>query len=90
MYIYTEAVMTPEQFKEWREALELTQEQAADLTGFSKSSIHAYETGKKPVHPSLSWICAATYHNLSPWQGVPDSIYRPGPYRPRHRPVERP
>ena len=39
--------MTRAEFKSWRERLELSQQQAADALGMSKSSIELYERGSR-------------------------------------------
>jgi len=42
--------MTPNEFKEWRNDLGLTQSQAAQLLGFkNRSSICLYEQGKRQI-----------------------------------------
>ena len=39
--------MTPEDFRQWRSAMGMTQQQAAGMLGLSKSTIELYESGKR-------------------------------------------
>jgi transcriptional regulator with XRE-family HTH domain len=39
--------MTPQEFKDWRKGIGLTQQEAADALGISKGSIILYEAGKR-------------------------------------------
>jgi len=39
--------MTPEEFRQWRSAMGMTQQQAAGMLGLSKSTIELYESGKR-------------------------------------------
>jgi hypothetical protein len=41
----------PEQAKAWRERLGLTQQQLAEVTGYSRESVHWFEKGCRPPRP---------------------------------------
>ena len=66
--------MDREAFKAWRKAVTLTQTEAAESLGISKSTVELYERGSRrdngapveiPKHIALA--CTAIYHKLPPW-----------------------
>lgn len=72
--------MTSDDFKTWRNTMQLTQAQAAEALGLTRETIVNYEAGKrrdngKPVEIPLAvaYACAAIYHELEPW-GRKDQI----------------
>lgn len=65
--------MTPEALRQWRAVLGLTQAEAADLLGYTRTHYAHMESGSVAIHPLLPMACAAHYRDLDPW---PD-IYAP-------------
>lgn len=67
--------MTPEDFKDWRKAMGLSQDGAADALQLSNATIQNYERGVRldgkpaPIPFTTALACAALYHRLGPWGG---------------------
>ena len=69
--------MTHEDFKNWRNKMGPTQQQAADVLGLSKATIENYdkgvrrEDGRPVVIPRVvALACAAIEHKLAPFGGL--------------------
>ncbi|CAO3447879.1 hypothetical protein [Azospirillum argentinense] len=58
--------MTPDDFKQWRASLKLTQQEAADAIGITKRSVQLYEAGTQPVSRTIALACAAISAGLKP------------------------
>ncbi len=58
--------MTPDEFKAWRKALSLTQQQAGEAIGITKRSVQLYEAGDQPVTRTVALACAALAAGLKP------------------------
>lgn len=56
--------MSPEVFKQWRKELGLTQSDAADLLGLSRSAVIRFETGETDIKRHIALACAALKANL--------------------------
>jgi len=71
--------MKPEQFKEWRSAMGLSQIKAGEALGLSKTTIELYEAGRRrddgravEIPHSVALACAALYHRIKAWgDGTP-------------------
>lgn len=66
--------MTAEQFKAWRAAMGLSQQQAAEALGLSRLSIINYEAGRRredgrpvAIPKTVELACAALAAGLDPW-----------------------
>ncbi len=66
--------MTPEQFKDWRTRLGLSQSAAAEALGISRQSVENYERGRRRederpvvIPTPVALACAAVWHRLEPW-----------------------
>lgn len=49
--------MTPQEFKDWREALGLTQQQAAELLGVTRRAVVKWEAGAAPISRAVFLAC---------------------------------
>jgi transcriptional regulator with XRE-family HTH domain len=58
--------MTGEDFKTWRKAMGLTQQQAADAIGVTKRSVQLWEADDQPVSRTVALACAALAAGLKP------------------------
>ncbi len=58
--------MTPAEFKNWRDALELTQQEAADALGATKRAVQMWEAGDRPISRTVALACAAVQAGLAP------------------------
>ena len=58
--------MTPEDFKAWRERLDMTQQEAADAIGVTKRSVQMWEAGDRPIGRTVALACAAINAGLTP------------------------
>lgn len=66
--------MTPENFKTWRNAMELKQKQAARLLGLKKRKIRSFETGKRAgknidIPKTVELACYALSRGVSEFDG---------------------
>jgi hypothetical protein len=75
--------MDPEQFREWRTAMTMTQQQAAEALGLSKSTIENYESGKRrdndqPVEipKVVALACAALQRDVGGDPGLEQRVQR--------------
>lgn len=73
-HLLKKATMTPEQFKDWRTRLGLSQTAAAEALGLSRQSIENYERGRRRederpvvIPKAVALACAAVWHRLEPW-----------------------
>lgn len=57
--------MTPEQFREWRLRMGLTQAEAAELLGKSRRWVQMVEGGHLPATRILDLACAAIERDLA-------------------------
>lgn len=58
--------MTPVDFKNWRKALAMTQQAAADELGVTKRTVQLYEAGDLVVTRTVALACAALSAGLRP------------------------
>lgn len=58
--------MTPQDFKDWRKRVDMTQSEAADRLGVTKRAVQAWEAGERPILPSTALACAAIEAGLPP------------------------
>lgn len=49
--------MTAKQLKKWREAMGITQKQAAELLGVHIETIKSYEIGRRPISKPVAKLC---------------------------------
>lgn len=59
--------MTPQDLKDWRARMDLTQAKAAELLGYRRAYYSEFETGGRPIPTLIPWACAAMFHRLKPW-----------------------
>lgn len=58
--------MTAEEFKTWRNQLDLTQQEAADALGATKRAVQMWEAGDRPISRTVALACAAVKAGLKP------------------------
>ncbi|MEO0498973.1 MAG: helix-turn-helix transcriptional regulator [Pseudomonadota bacterium] len=71
--------MTPQEFQDWRKAMNLTQEAAAEALDLSRATIKMYEAGKRPgkdarpvaIPRTVALACAALACGLEESDAVP-------------------
>ncbi len=65
--------MSPDDFKDWRSKMALSQEAAAKVLGLSKATIQNYERGVRidgkpaPIPFATALACSALFHRIDPW-----------------------
>lgn len=63
--------MTPAQFAQWRETMNLRKGEAAALFGVTTRTITNYEKGVNPVPRSIDLACMAFASGLKGWSEYP-------------------
>lgn len=49
--------MTPEEFRDWRKGMDLTQEEAAKVLELSRATVQAYERKRAPIPLVVAYAC---------------------------------
>lgn len=58
--------MTPQDLKDWRARLDLTQKAAADALGTTVRAVQMWEAGDRPISRTVALACAAVAAGLKP------------------------
>jgi DNA-binding XRE family transcriptional regulator len=59
--------MTPDELRQWRTHMGLSQQAASELLDVRKQTVTDWETGKHAPSKSVALACAALAHGLEPW-----------------------
>lgn len=59
--------MTPDEIRQFRSALGLSQRKAADLLGVSRRTVEDWEAGRRRAPHYLRLAAAAIIYQLPPW-----------------------
>jgi transcriptional regulator with XRE-family HTH domain len=65
--------MTGNDLLEWRQRLQMTTRQAADVLGCSRTSYMRWESGQQDIPHYIALACAAIHAGLAPAGTVPDN-----------------
>lgn len=64
---HTHEPMTGDDFKKWRESLDLSQRAAEEITGISRRALAGWERGEGSPPAWVGYVCAAVSAGLDPW-----------------------
>ncbi|MBP8234615.1 MAG: helix-turn-helix transcriptional regulator [Rhizorhabdus sp.] len=59
--------MTPEELKNWRRRMKLSQAKAAEMIGCSRRGLQQWESGKTEIPKSIALAVAAVAFDLPPY-----------------------
>lgn len=66
--------MKPQDFRDWRKLMKLSQDGAASELGLNRSTVQIYERGARPdgrpfagIPRHVALACRALFHRLAPW-----------------------